>query len=224
MKEILSFLKALARNNNREWFNANKGEYNEVKKKVEDLTARLIAGVSAFDPDARRLSPADCLYRIYRDTRFSPDKTPYKTHIGIYICPPFGKKSLRCGYYLHIEPGKCLVAGGAWCPDAAALKRIRTDIYENVEEYLDIIGDPEFKSFYPEVGEDLLKTAPKDFPKDWEHISLLRPRSYTVATPLTDAQVCGADMERLVIERMRVGRPFNDFLNYAITASSVAEA
>lgn len=220
MKEILSFLKTLARNNNREWFNDHKGEYNEVKKKVEDLTARLIAGVSAFDPDARRLSPADCLYRIYRDTRFSPDKTPYKTHIGIYICPPFGKKSLRCGYYLHIEPGNCLVAGGAWCPDAVSLKRIRTDIYENVEEYLGIIGNPEFKSFYHEVGEDLLKTAPKDFPKDWEHIALLRPRSYTVGTPLTDVQVCGTDMERLVLERMRVVRPFNDFLNYAITASA----
>lgn len=113
MKPIISFLRSLRRHNDRVWFNDNKQRWLDVKAQVEQLTARLIAGVAEFDPDAARLQPADCLYRIYRDTRFSADKTPYKTHVGIYINPPYGKKSPRCGYYLHIEPDNCLVAAGA---------------------------------------------------------------------------------------------------------------
>ena len=91
MKEILNFLKELKRNNNREWFVANKETYLSVKRKADILTYALIAKISEFDPEAARLRVEDCTYRIYRDTRFSPDKTPYKTHIGIYINPPKGK-------------------------------------------------------------------------------------------------------------------------------------
>lgn len=110
---IISFLRSLRRHNNRVWFNDNKDRWLEVQATVEDFTNELITRMSEFEPKANRLRPADCLYRIYRDTRFSKDKTPYKTHVGIYINPPFGKKSLRCGYYVHLEPDNCLVAGGA---------------------------------------------------------------------------------------------------------------
>ena len=125
MKTVISFLRSLRRHNDRIWFNEHKDQYLAVKDRIEVLTARLIAGVSEFDPEASRLRPADCLYRIYRDTRFSADKTPYKTHIGIYINPPGGKKSPTCGYYLHLEPDNCLVAGGCWCP---ALKLLRISL------------------------------------------------------------------------------------------------
>ncbi len=217
MKEILEFLTQLAANNNRPWFNAHKDRYLIVKERVEVLTACLINGIAGFDPSAARMVPSQCLYRIYRDTRFSLDKTPYKDHIGIYICPPLGKKDgQRAGYYLHLQPGNCMVAGGAWCPDRDRLHSIRTDIYENVEEYLGIIENPEFKRFYPTVGEDLLKTAPKGFPKEWEHIALLRPRNYTVMTPLSDSAMCSPEMLDLVLERMKPLKPFNDFLNYAM--------
>ena len=217
MKEILAFLRDLAANNNREWFNAHKDRYLDVKKRVEALTERLIARVAAFDPRAAMLEPSDCLYRIYRDTRFSADKTPYKNHIGIYICPPFGKRNPElAGYYLHLEPGNCCVAGGVWCPEADALKRIRTDIFENVDEYLGIIQAPEFEKFYKTVGDDLLKTAPKGFPKDWEHIALLRPRNFIAETPLTDTQMCGRSMIDAVAERMQALMAFNAFLNYAV--------
>ncbi|MDE6557055.1 MAG: DUF2461 domain-containing protein [Duncaniella sp.] len=218
MKEILDFIKDLGQNNNREWFNEHKERYLEIKKQVEILTDRLLEEVMKFDPSASNLTAQDCLYRIYRDTRFSADKTPFKDHIGIYICPPFGKRGPnRAGYYLHLQPENCLVAGGVWCPEAPSLRRIRTDIYENVEEYLDIINAPEFRKFYPTVGEDLLKTAPKGFPKDWEHVELLRPKNFVVETPLTDKEICGRQMLRMVVERMKVLKPFNDFLNYAIT-------
>ncbi|MDE6298708.1 MAG: DUF2461 domain-containing protein, partial [Muribaculaceae bacterium] len=102
MKKAIDFLKQLAANNNREWFNEHKEEYLQVKGEVEEFTQKLIDEVAKFEPEAAYLSPSDCLYRIYRDTRFSADKTPYKNHIGIYINPRGGKKSEFCGYYVHI--------------------------------------------------------------------------------------------------------------------------
>lgn len=216
MKEILDFLGDLKRNNDREWFGANKDRYLNAKAKVELITANLIARIASFDPGASRLTPSECLYRIYRDTRFSANKTPYKTHFGVYINPPYGKKDLRCGYYLHIEPGNTLVAGGFWCPDAGMLKRVRQDIYDNVDEYLEIIENPGFKKLFPTVGDNLLKTAPKGFPKDWPHIELLKPRDFTAYSRLTDRQALSKGFPDLVIERMQALVPLNAFFNYTI--------
>lgn len=216
INNTLRFLRSLRRHNDRIWFNENKDRYLQVKKDVEQLTAGLLRRIAEFDPEAMRLRPSDCLYRIYRDTRFSLDKTPYKTHIGIYINPPGGKKSPRSGYYLHLEPDNCLVAGGAWCPETPVLRRIRQDIYDNVEEYLEIIGNPDFTRYFSRPGDNLLKTAPKGFPKDWEHIDLLRPRDYTAYSPLTEDDVFAPDFIDRVILRMKAIKPLNDFLNYAI--------
>lgn len=216
VKEIMDFLRSLRGNNNRIWLNEHKDIYLAARQKVETLTESLIAGVAMFEPAAARLRPSDCLYRIYRDTRFSPDKTPYKTHIGIYINPPGGKKAPTCGYYLHLEPGQTLVAGGSWCPPAPQLKAIRQDIYDNVEEYLEIIGNPEFTRYYATVGDNPLKTAPKGFPREWEHIDLLKPRDYTAYSPLTDADAESADFKQKVLARMKAVQPLNRFLNYSL--------
>lgn len=220
MKSIISFLRSLRAHNDRIWFNEHKERYLKVKGQVEELTAKLIAGVSEFDPEASGLRPSDCLYRIYRDTRFSADKTPYKTHIGIYINPPFGKKSPRCGYYLHIEPDNTLVAGGCWCPQGEMLKRIRQDIYDNCEEYLEIIDSEGFRKYYDGVGEDLLKTAPKGFPKDWEHIDLLKPRDFTAYSRLTKEDLEAKDMMERILVRMKAVKPLNDFFNFTIDEGS----
>lgn len=219
MKTVISFLRSLRRHNDRIWFNEHKDQYLAVKDRIEVLTARLIAGVSEFDPETSRLRPADCLYRIYRDTRFSADKTPYKTHIGIYINPPGGKKSPTCGYYLHLEPDNCLVAGGCWCPDSQLIKKIRQDIYDNVEEYLEILDSEGFCEYYDGVGDNLLKTAPKGFPKDWEHIDLLKPRDFTAYSPLPEGDLDSPVSIKAVLDRMRAVKPLNDFFNYSITES-----
>lgn len=216
MKETLQFLSELNKNNNREWFAENKTRYQNIRAKIENVTAELVSRLVEIEPDVAGMQPQECLYRIYRDTRFSPDKTPYKRHIGIYINPHGGKKSQLGGYYLHIEPGKCIVGGGLWCPPMEILKAVRRSIYENVDEYLEIIRDPEFRKYYQEVGEDLLKTAPKGFPKDWEHIDLLKPRDYTAYSPLTGDDVFAPDFIDRVILRMKAIKPLNDFLNYAI--------
>ena len=215
MKKIIAFLRSLRRHNDREWFAANKDRYLETKGLTDALAERLIAGVAEFEPEAASLKASDVTYRIYRDTRFSADKTPYKTHIGIYI-NPLGKKSPTCGYYLHIEPDNCLVAGGAWCPEPAALRQIRQDIFDNIEEYLEIIHDPGFTKYYTQIGDRLLKTAPKGFPADWEHIDLLRPRDFTAFAPLSAEDVAAPDFEARVLARMRAIQPFNRFINFTL--------
>lgn len=216
LQKILGFLKRLASNNNREWFNAHKQEWREADTLCNSLTRRLLDGLAKTEPDCRRLNVADCRYRIYRDTRFSPDKTPYKTHIGIYINPPGGKKSLRGGYYLHLEPGNCLVGAGVWCPEGKLLRMIRQSIFDETDEYLSIINNPEFRKTFTVIGEDLLKTAPKDFPKDWEHIDLIRPRSYTALAPLEPFEGDDAEFAVRTLAVMKRAKPFNDFLNYTV--------
>lgn len=212
----MSFLRSLRAHNDRVWFNEHKDRYLKVREKIEILTGALISGISEFDDEAARLRPSDCLYRIYRDTRFSNDKTPYKTHIGIYINPPLGKKSPRSGYYLHLEPGNTMVAAGAWCPDAAVLRAIRQDIYDNIDEYLEIIENEDFRRVFGTVGEDLLKTAPKGFPKDWEYIELIKPRAFTCYSMIDEDTLHSAGFVREVLNRFKVVKPLNDFLNYTI--------
>lgn len=218
MEELFEFLKELRLNNNREWFNANKDRWHEVRAKADVLTSEMLALLADIDPGTRGLTPADCTYRIYRDTRFSNDKTPYKTHIGIFMAPG-GKKSVKAGHYVHIEPENCLFAGGCWCPPAPLLKALREDIYNNVDEFLEIINAPEFRKLFPVVGENRLKTAPKGFPKDWEHIDLLKPRDYTVFSPLPDSFFLGKHKKSTaarLAEYFQTLQPFNDFLNFTI--------
>ncbi len=203
-------------NNNREWFAANKPLYLEVKSEIEELTARLIASLAQIDPQAARLQPSDCLYRIYRDTRFSPDKTPYKNHIGIFINPPGGKKALTAGYYVHFEPENSFISGGTVCLPSPIIKRIRQDIYDNIEEYLGIVESPEFKKYFSSVGENLLKTAPKGFPKDWPYVAYLRPRDFCVTHQVPDSFMTAKEMPEKVLPIFRQIKRFNDFMNYSI--------
>lgn len=214
--EIFDFLRDLANNNNREWFNDNKERYLDVKRRIDKITEQLIEKIAEFDPQASTLSIADCTYRIYRDVRFSTDKSPYKTHIGIFVNPPFGKKSLRSGYYLHLEPDESAVYVGTYCLPSKHLAAIRRDIYENVEEYLEIIDNPEFKKIYPVVGENPLKTIPKGFPKDWKYISLLKPRDYAIKHHLSDKELNSPKAMDSIAEMFRISKPFNDFINFAI--------
>ncbi len=211
---VYDFLSALAANNNREWFHDHKEWYLEVKEQVDDFTRQLIDRIAQFDPAAAYLTPAQCTYRIYRDTRFSADKTPYKTHIGVVVCPGGSKKSYRCAYYVHFEPGHSFLGGGCWCPTPPLLKEIRKSIYHNIDEYLEIVNNPDFKALYGFPGHDPLKTAPKDFPKDWPYIDYIKPREYTVLAPKSDSDFCAPDMLDMVAANFRILKPYNDFINF----------
>ena len=130
MKEVIAFLEALETNNNREWFNSHKDDYVAVQSRFNSFVERLIPAIAAFDDTVEGLSAKDCTYRIYRDTRFSSDKSPYKLHIGAFICPG-GKKSGFAGYYFQVGPhddgytAGNMLAAGHYCLDAEALKVLR---------------------------------------------------------------------------------------------------
>lgn len=215
MKPI-TFLKSLRNNNNREWFAENKEKYQDVKAQIDALAERLIALVAEADPDAARFSAKDVTYRIYRDTRFSLDKTPYKTHFGIFINPPKGKKSMRCGYYFHIEPGHSIVCGGNMPLPGKVTAAIRRSIYDEFEEYSEIVDAPEFKKYFPKVGSQFLKTAPKGFPKDWEHIDYLKPKDFGVFMDVDDNFFDSPDLEITLSPIIAQISRFNNFINYTI--------
>ena len=175
---IFDFLEELGANNNRDWFNTHRDQYDKARAEFDKLLTAVISRIALFDESIRGVEAKDCTYRIYRDTRFSQDKTPYKTHFGGYINAR-GKKSDHCGYYLHIEPGHCLLAGGSYCLPSPVLKAIRQAIYDNMDEYRAIVENPDFKKYFPVIGESFLKTAPKGFPKDYEYLDYLKCKEYT---------------------------------------------
>lgn len=212
---IFRFLKELSENNNREWFNEHRQTYTEVQAEFQKLLTVIIDRISLFDESIRGIAAGDCTYRIYRDTRFSSDKTPYKTHIGGYINAK-GKKSDHCGYYVHLEPGNCMLAGGSLCLPPNVLKAVRQSIYDNIEEYRSIVEDPAFKKFYPVVGENFLKTAPKGFPKDFKYIDYLKCKEFVCSYQVPDDFFTAPDLLDCTEEAFRQFKRFSDFLNYTI--------
>lgn len=216
MDELLQFLSELKLNNNREWFNNNKQKYVQVKTFAENLCTRLLDVISGFDKRAAVLDVKDCTYRIYRDVRFSADKSPYKTHIGIFINPPRGKKSMTAGYYLHLEPDNCFVCGGTIGLPSNVVKAIRMSIFTETDRYVGIVEDSGFKHLYTEIGSNLLKTAPKGFPKDWSLIDYIRPKDYVCVAKLNNEFVCSDNLpERLLPYLKQAGR-YIGFLNETI--------
>lgn len=217
-QNILNFLRQLIVNNNREWFAQNKEWYNDVKADFESMGEVLIRRIGEFDPDVRFLKAKDCIFRIYRDTRFSIDKTPYKDHMGIFIAANGGRKSYRGGYYFHIQPdGQSMLAGGVWCPTSELLKELRQSVYDNIDELLEIINQPTFKAYYPSFWDtEKLKTVPRGFPKDFEYAELLKLKHYMVEHYLTDKEVQQTDIIDRAVEGFRIMQPLNAFLNYTV--------
>ncbi|NDW12717.1 DUF2461 domain-containing protein [Bacteroides sp. 214] len=212
---IFQFLKELAANNNREWFKANYEKYEIASREYEKLLGTIINRITLFDEEIKGIEVKDCTYRIYRDVRFSHDKSPYKTHLGGYINAK-GKKSEYCGYYIHLEPGNCLLAGGSYCPSPKLLKSLREAIYDNIEEYLSIIEDPAFKKYFPVVGETFLKTAPKGFPKDFKYIDYLKPKDFSCYCRISDDFFTSPTYLDEVEATFRQLKRFSDFMNYSI--------
>jgi len=214
MKELFRFLKELDQNNNREWFNANKEWYLKSKATYESFVGEIINGLSSFDPEIAGVQVKDSVFRIYRDVRFSTDKSPYKTHMGAFIARG-GKMSARGGYYVHIEPGGSLFAGGIWCPDATLLKALRQDIFANVDEFTALLNDPEFSRHFSMDGEKL-KKVPAPFPKDDPASEWVKYKSYTPVNMVPDEFYFNGDPVKKSLERLRLLLPFNKFLNFTV--------
>ena len=161
-KLIFEFLRDIAANNNRPWFQEHKAEYEKAKAEFEKGVSEAIAAISKFDPSVSHLTVKDCCYRFYRDTRFSPDKSPYKRHFGAYISA-HGKKSLHGGYYIHLQPGHCLLAIGSYWLPTNILTSMRNEIMGNIDEWRKCVESGQFISTF---GYPNATTWEGEFPSD----------------------------------------------------------
>jgi uncharacterized protein (TIGR02453 family) len=212
MKTVLEFLKGLKENNTREWFEENRKGYESAKTEFEKMLNGLIPEIYSFDPEIGPLTAKDCVFRIYRDVRFSKDKSPYKTNMGGFICKG-GRKGLYAGYYVHIEPGNPMLAGGIYMPPPEVLKKARQEIYFNAEEFKGILNGKDFKKTFKVMEDDKLSRPPKDFPADFKDIELLKYKSYTVFHLMKDETVLGKDLQDYMVKVFKVMQPFNGFIN-----------
>ena len=217
--ERLDFLRRLQANNDREWFDAHRTEWAHVKRQWADFTAELIEGIASFDATVRGLRPQDCTYRIARDTRFSPDKRPYKSWIGTFIAPK-GKKSGYAGYYFQLEPvadgdsgSNHLLASGAVCLEPAVLRSIREEVLDHGAEMMQAIRTA---SGFALDRSNRLKRVPTGFPADSEFADLLRQKDYCLEKQLPEEYVLADNLTDRLVEEFRRTQPFIDQLNRAI--------
>lgn len=209
---VYEFLLELRENNNREWFHANKKKYDRAKKDFQLFIDLSIEQIKHIDTDINGIQSKDCIFRIFRDVRFSGDKRPYKTNFGAFISKQ-GRKSRFGGYYIHIEPQQSFLGGGCYMPESKVLKAIRTEIYHHSEEFKSIIGSKQFKIHFNELYGDKLKTAPRGFPKNFEEIDLLNYKNYAVIKPISDDLLMSNRFPLEIENTFNALRPLNQFLN-----------
>ncbi len=215
-KSTMQFLKDLSKNNNREWFTENKKRYEDAKAEFETFISGLIQQIAKFDPSVANLEAKKCVFRIYRDTRFSKDKTPYKPNFGAYLAERSTAVHEKAAYYLHLEPGKSFLAGGAYEPQAPWIHKIRQEIDYNTKDFKKIINATAFKNNFGELQGEKLKTVPKGFPKDHPELSLLQYKSFLMMHKCDDKTVMADDFMKHASGVYKTMKPLNDFLNTAM--------
>ena len=216
-KPTLDFLKKLSRNNNRDWFEKNKAHYIEIKDEFESFVTDVLHEMIKFDEALAGLNPKKLIFRIYRDVRFSKDKTPYKTNISAGISPE-GKGMGLPGYYFQVEPGNSFVAAGMYHPSPENLVKIRQEIDYSGTRLDSVLKEKQFKKIYGTLwDEDKLKTTPKGYDADHPHIEYLKLKSFIVTHSFTDAQVLDKKFQKNLLASMAVSKPLNDFLREGLS-------
>ncbi len=213
-KETLLFLKDLKQHNDREWFNDHKDRYIAAHENVIQFVQELIFDVAHFDQSVVGLDAKKTIFRIYRDTRFSKDKTPYKANFGAYLINK-AKSSGSAGYYLHIEPGDCFLAGGIHMPEPAFLRAIRKEISAEGKKFLSIVNNKQFKAHFSIWG-DQLKSVPQGFSKEDPMADYLRYKELTVFHPISEKELLSADFNSYCSKIFKLMKPFNDFMNQIV--------
>jgi uncharacterized protein (TIGR02453 family) len=216
-RQTLDFLKDLIPNNNREWFQANKARYDEARENMIGFTSELIPLLLKTDPEIDSdLDAKKCVMRIYRDIRFSLNKTPYKNNFGVSI-PTRGLKNGGAEYYLQISPGSSFIAGGYWLPGGDQLKAIRQEIDYNGGELKKTIDEPGFVKLFGDFrNQEKLKTLPQGYTADNEHIDLLKLKSFIVMHYLKDEEVCSEGALQNIGSICNKIHPLNIFLKNAL--------
>ncbi|MFL6468359.1 MAG: DUF2461 domain-containing protein [Pyrinomonadaceae bacterium] len=215
-RETLAFLEKLEKNNSREWFNANKTAFESANANVTAFTGSLIDKFGKFDPEIAGLDPKACVFRIYRDIRFSKDKSPYKTNLGAYIAPG-GRKSMAPGYYFHVQPGRCFFAGGKHIPDGSELLKIRNAIVKNTDEFLKIINKKSFRDTFGELQGDKLKSPPKGFDTEHNAVEYLKLKEFMAFVEFpNEKELSGQDFPKSLAKIAKEMFPLVTFLRKAL--------
>lgn len=216
--KLFKFLRELKKNNNRDWFMENKSRYqNEVLAPAVELVAQLEKPLDKAAPMLGVIPKGHngSIMRIYRDTRFGKDKTPYKTNVGISIRHQAGKDVHAPGVYIHLDAKECFIGAGCWRPESSVLKAIRNAIDEDPKSWKRARDNKGFNSKYELAGEKL-KTSPRDFPKDHPMIDDLRRIDFIAVAPLTQKEVCSDEIVKVVIDHIKKARPLMQFICDAI--------
>jgi uncharacterized protein (TIGR02453 family) len=215
--DTLQFITALKNNNNREWFHANKAEYVKIRKNFEVFSSTLLDNLKTFDETLQNIEIKQCLFRIYRDVRFSHNKEPYKTHFGVYFAKNGGKNSNFAGYYFHLDPEESFFGGGIYMPIPEYLKAIRKEIYYQIDEFKAIINAPAFRKYYDGIEEiEKLKKAPADFPKDFPDIELLKNKHFFSTHYYKPQDALKDDFMNYLTTGLKAAKPLVDFINFTV--------
>lgn len=217
-QEALSFLDDLASNNSTVWMHANIKRYENYKKDYYNYIASILFEMKPFDKTLEPLEVKNCTFRINRDIRFTKDKVPYKTNMGVWLSQNKNSKNSP-GYYLHYEKGKSFIAGGVWCPEPIDLKKIRKEIAYFYEDLETVLNEKQFKSEFGGFTfeeKNTLKKAPKDFDTNHPAITFLKLKSYTASTSIEDKLFLDPNFSNLVAKKLLLLKPMNDFLMRAL--------
>ena len=219
-KDTLQFLEDLKANNNRDWFLDNKKRYEAFKKDLHQLIGDLLDAMKPLDPSLEMLEVKNCTFRINRDIRFSKDKSPYKSHVGIWISS--GAKGMnRSGYYIQIEKGASFIAGGLYCPEAEDLKKMRKEIAYFHDDLEVILNEKDFKREFKDFDrneKNTLKNPPRGYEKDHPAIELLKLKSFESTKRIDISEVTKKDFVATVSKKLIALKPLNDFINRALTS------
>ena len=208
--DVLIFYKELAANNTREWFEPQKSRFKALEIEIKKYTEEIKKALDRTDEIERAK-----IFRIYRDVRFSKNKTAFKTHFGISFHRK--KPNLRGNYYLHIAPGDSFIASGFWNPEKDDLFRIRKEIEFDAAELRSVISKPELKSHWGELQGEEVKTAPKGFLKEHADIDMIRKKQYLFMKKFTDKDVLSANFQYQIITHFKAIRPFFDYMTNLLT-------
>ena len=216
-KPVFSFLNELEKNNTREWFTQNKDRFKALEAGVKEFFSAVMDKMKQHD-EIEHMK----VFRIYRDVRFSKNKTPYKTHLAGSFTRAGAK--LRGGYYVHLQPGDSFIAAGFWEPNKEDLLRIRKELELDAEEFKKVINQASFKKIWGSLVGDEVKTAPKGFDKAHRDIDLIKKKQYIFVRKFSDQEVLSMDFSHMVDDSFKAIRPYFDLMSDILTTNLNGES